>query len=65
MINEAVASRHWLPGHLMEKPDLTLHTLRAELPDRGVTASCDTLWSFLREARIGKKPHPPELAGPF
>lgn len=47
-------------GQLTEKPDLMLHALLPELRDRGVTVSCDTLWRFLREARISlKKPYSP------
>jgi transposase len=33
---------------LTEKPDLTLHALLAELGERGVVVSCDTLWRFLK-----------------
>jgi transposase len=42
-------------GRLAEKPDLTLHALLAELRERGVTVSCDTLWRFLRAAGISFK----------
>ena len=47
--------RDWLLARLAEKPDLTLHALLAELRDRGMTVSCDTLWRFLREAGISFK----------
>ena len=47
--------RDWLLRRLAEKPDLTLHALLAELRDRGVTVSCDTLWRFLRAAGISFK----------
>ena len=47
--------REWLLGRLAQKPDLTLHALLAELRERGVTVSCDTLWRFLREAGISFK----------
>lgn len=48
-------ARDCLLGRLAEKPDLTLHALLADLRDRGVTVSCDTLWRFLREAGISFK----------
>lgn len=44
--------RDWLLARLEEKPDLTLSALRAELAERGVMISCDTLWRFVR--RQGK-----------
>jgi len=47
--------REWLLGRLAEKPDLTLHAVLAELRERGVTVSCDTLWRFLRDAGISFK----------
>lgn len=46
------SERDW---RLVEKSDLTLHALLAELRDRGVTVSCDTLWRFLRAAGISFK----------
>ena len=42
------SQRDWLLPRLAEKPDLTLHALLAELGERGVVVSCDTLWRFLR-----------------
>lgn len=52
------SQRDWLLARLAEKPDLTLHGLLAELGDRGVAVSCDTLWRFLRRAGISfKKNH--------
>ena len=47
--------REWLLDRLAEKPDLTLHALLAELRERGVTVSCDTLWRFLRDCGISFK----------
>ncbi len=47
--------REWLLSRLAEKPDLTLHAVLAELREREVTVSCDTLWRFLREAGISFK----------
>src|SRR4029077_4361775 len=40
--------RDWLLARLAEKPDLTLHALLAELGERDVVVSCDTLWRFLK-----------------
>ncbi len=47
--------RNWLLGRLAEKPDLTLHALLAELAERGVVVSCDTLWRFLKREGISFK----------
>ena len=58
--------RDWLLARLAEKPDLTLHALLAELAQRGVRVSCDTLWRFLRREGISfkKKPSsPPSRTG--
>jgi transposase len=44
--------RDWLMARLQAKPDLTLNALRAELAERGLVVSCDTLWRFVR--RQGK-----------
>ncbi len=49
------SERGWLLERLGEKPDLTLHALLAELADRGVMVSCDTLWRFLRREGISFK----------
>ena len=49
------AERDWLLARLDEKPDLTLHALRNELRERGVTVSCDTLWRFLKRQEISFK----------
>jgi transposase len=57
--------REWLLGRLAEKPDLTLHALLAELRERGVMVSCDTLWRFLRRQGISfKKNRARRRAGP-
>ena len=47
--------RDWLLKRLTEKPDLTLHALLAELAERGVVVSCDTLWRFLQREGISFK----------
>ena len=44
-----------LLARLAEKPDLTLHALLAELGERGVVVSCDTLWRFLKRQGISFK----------
>src|SRR5262245_31698127 len=46
------AERDWLLARLAEKPDLTLHALLAELAERDVVVSCDTLWRFLKRTGI-------------
>jgi transposase len=46
------SEREWLLARVAEKPDLTLHALLAELRERGVIVSCDTLWRFLRREGI-------------
>ena len=61
--------RDWLLARLAEKPDLTLHALLAELGDRGVVVSCDTLWRFLKRQGISFKktvfdPRPRFHSGP-
>ena len=50
--------RDWLLARLAEKPDLTLHALLAELGERGVVVSCDTLWRFLKRQDISFKKKP-------
>lgn len=47
--------RDWLLARLGEKPDLTLHALLAELGDRGVVVSCDTLWRYFKREGISFK----------
>ena len=47
--------RDWLLGRLGAKPDLTLHAVLAELTERGVLVSCDTLWRFLKREGISFK----------
>lgn len=49
------AERAWLLARLAEKPDLTLHALLAELAERDVVVSCDTLWRFLKREGISFK----------
>ncbi len=44
--------RDWLMARLPEKPDLTLHALLAELAERDVVVSCDTLWRLLKREGI-------------
>ena len=51
----AAGERDWLLARLAEKPDLTLHALLAELGERGVVVSCDTLWRFLKRQDISFK----------
>ena len=51
-----VAERDWLLGRLLEKPDITLRALVAELEERGVKASYGAVWRFCaREGLTFKK----------
>lgn len=45
----------FLLARLAEKPDLTLRALLAELRDRGIVVSSDTLWRFLRKEKLSFK----------
>jgi transposase len=45
----------WLLPRRKEKPDLTLHALRAELAQGGVVVCLDTLWRFLRREGVSFK----------
>ena len=47
--------RDWLLARLAAKPDLTPHALLAELGDRGVVVSCDTLRRYLKRQGISFK----------
>lgn len=42
------AERIWVLARIVEKPDLTLRELLAELHVRGVTVALTTLWRMLR-----------------
>ncbi len=57
--------REWLLARIVEKPDLTLRAIRAELAARGVVVSYDAVWRFfLREAITFKKKPARGRAGP-
>lgn len=47
--------RDWLLERIKQKPDLTLHALLAELAERGIVVSCDTLWRFLKREGVSFK----------
>jgi transposase len=58
--------RPWLLERVTEKPDLTLHALRAELAKRGVTVSIWAVWKFcaseglsFKKKRAGVRAGPP------
>jgi len=58
------AHRDWLLERLREKPDLTLHVLRAEIIEqRNIVVSCDTLWRFLKREDISFKKKRPRQRG--
>lgn len=48
----------WLLARLVEKPDLTMRALTAELATRGVTVAHDTVWRFVKRAGQTVKKRP-------
>ena len=50
--------RDWLLARLVEKPDLTLRALVAELVDRGIPASYGAVWRLLKAEGITVKKKP-------
>lgn len=42
-----------------EKPDMTLHEIRAALAERGVSVAVSTLWRFFERHRVALKKRPP------
>ena len=60
-----VAQRDWLLARIVEKPDLTLRAIRAELAELGVKVSYDAVWRFYLKAGISFKKKPARRrAGP-
>ena len=53
-----LAERDWLLARIAAVPDLTGMALRAELAERGVKVSYDTVWRFLRDERLTFKKKP-------
>ena len=49
------ATADWLRARLVEKPDLTMRGLTAELAARGVVVSHDTVWRFVRRTGVSFK----------
>jgi len=45
----------WILNRIVEKPDLTLHALLAELKHRGIVVACDRLWRFLKREGLSFK----------
>jgi transposase len=59
------AEQHWVLARLVEKPDITLRELLAELLDRGVQVSYFGVWNFVhRSGRSFKKKPSRQRAGP-
>ena len=59
------AERAWLLARIVEKPDLTLRAIRAELAARGVVVSYDAVWRFYRrEGQTFKKKPARRRTGP-
>lgn len=52
------AQRVWLRQRLVEKPDLTLKALRAELLARGTKVSIWAVWKFCRSENLSFKKKP-------
>jgi transposase len=48
----------WLLKRLAAKPDLTMRALTAELAERGVRVSHDTVWRFVKRAGQTVKKRP-------
>jgi transposase len=60
-----LAERDWLLARIAAMPDATVRGLRAELAERGLKVSNDTVWRFLRKARLTfKKKSAGGRAGP-
>ena len=49
------SERDWLLARIVEKPDLTLRAVVAELAERGTPASYGAVWRFLAREGITKK----------
>lgn len=59
------AHRTWIMARLIEKPDLTLRALLAELKARGAKASYFAVWSIVANADLSFKKKPArQRAGP-
>ncbi len=50
--------REWLLARIVEKPDLTLRAVVAELAERGTPASYGAVWRFLAREGITFKKNP-------
>ncbi len=60
-----LGERDWLLARLAAAPNLTGRALRAELAERGIKVSYDTVWRFLRDERLTFKKKPARhRAGP-
>lgn len=59
------AERSWLLARLADQPDLTVRTLAAELAERGLAVSPNTVWVLLRRAghSFKKRCSPPSRTG--
>jgi transposase len=56
-VRRAVLAEHrsWLLQRIKDQPDLTLHALRSELAERGVTVSVWAVWKFCFSERLSFK----------
>ena len=58
------SEREWLLARIVEKPDLTLRAVVAELAERGTPASYGAVWRFFKHEGITfKKNSPRQRAG--
>ena len=48
----------WLRTRLVDKPDLTMRALAAELREQGTSVTHDTVWRFVRRAGLTVKKRP-------
>ena len=52
------SEREWLLGRIVEKPDLTLRAVMAELAGRGTPASYGAVWRFFAREGVSFKKKP-------
>jgi transposase len=50
-----LGEKDWLLGRLAERPDLTVRALAAELAERGIVVSHNTVWTMMRASGLSSK----------
>ena len=53
-----LGEKDWLLGRLSERPDLTVRALEAELAERGIVVSHNTVWTMMRASGLSSKKKP-------